>query len=244
MSPKWFVSWFDSEYYHLLYDNRDEAEAEKFMRNLVDFLRVPNGAKILDAACGRGRHARLLSEMGFEVDGIDLSQNSIAFASEYSTPKLNFYVHDIREVFRAEYYDLVFNLFTSFGYFEEDEIDFQVFDNLCANLKPGGKLVIDYLNTPLVRATVDTTPQEVVKNSVIFKTQKELQDGAVLKHIEFYDRDTAEEGSFTERVKLLEVSDFKNFAKASGREIIQVFGDYDLGVYDAAKSPRLIMVFG
>ncbi len=243
MSSKWYVSWFDSEYYHLLYDNRDEEEAKLFMRSMCEYLKMPQGARVLDAACGRGRHSRYLAELGFRVDGFDLSENSIDYAKEFENKQLHFYVHNLKEVFRENYYDYVFNLFTSFGYFEDSDDDYLVFSNLCKNLKPEGTLVIDFLNPNYVKSNLNTEVVETQKESVVYQTQKELKAGAVLKHIKFYDRDSAQEGEFTERVKLLELSDFKNFAEAADIKLAQVFGSYTLDPYDVEHSERMVMVF-
>ncbi len=242
MSARWFKSWFDSEYYHLLYDGRDEEEAKIFVERLTSKLHIPPGARLLDAACGRGRHARNLFELGYEVDGYDLSENSIAFAKEYENEHLHFYVHDLRSVFRVDYYDVVLNLFTSFGYFEDSEEDYQVFESLAANVRVGGLLVIDFLHADKVRRELDTEVNVVDKQSVVYHTQKRIDGDAVVKNISFYDKDNGEEGEFSERVKLLELSDFKKMAKAVGVDLIQVYGDYELGKFDE-DSPRLIMVF-
>src|SRR6478736_3856513 len=85
-NQNWFASWFDTPYYHILYKDRDEEEAEFFMDNLVHYLNLPEEAKILDLACGKGRHAFHLIQLGFDVTGADLSVNSIR--SEEHTSEL------------------------------------------------------------------------------------------------------------------------------------------------------------
>ena len=80
MKDVWFKNWFNSPYYHKLYSHRDEAEAEIFINNLVQLLHPPAGAKMLDVACGKGRHSMHLANMHFDVTGIDLSSESIAEA--------------------------------------------------------------------------------------------------------------------------------------------------------------------
>ena len=74
----WFANWFDSSYYHILYKNRDEKEAELFIDNLVQHLQIPQGSTLIDIACGKGRHATYFNSLGLDVIGIDLSPNSIA----------------------------------------------------------------------------------------------------------------------------------------------------------------------
>ena len=94
---EWFEDWFNSKYYHILYKNRDTSEAIFFLKNIINQLKFKDG-KILDVACGKGRHAKYFNELGYEVIGTDLSQKSIEFAKNYSNEKLDFFVHDMRPV--------------------------------------------------------------------------------------------------------------------------------------------------
>ena len=80
-SKDWFASWFDTTYYHILYKHRDQKEARLFMANLVAFLGLKRHDKILDLACGKGRHSLFLNSLGFDVVGADLSQNSVDHAN-------------------------------------------------------------------------------------------------------------------------------------------------------------------
>ena len=116
-TDNWFASWFDTPYYHILYKERDDHEAEFFMNSLTSFLKLPKKAEILDLACGKGRHAIYLNELGYDVTGIDLSAASIEFAKKFETDKLHFAIHDM-SISYPKKFDAVFNLFTSFGYFE------------------------------------------------------------------------------------------------------------------------------
>ena len=105
----WYRSWFNSPYYHLLYADRDEKEAAEFINNLVDHLKPQPGSRMLDVACGNGRHARQLATKGFQVTGIDLSENSISEAENDQSENLHFFVHDMRKLFWINYFDYTFN---------------------------------------------------------------------------------------------------------------------------------------
>ena len=94
----WFANWFNSPYYHILYKNRDEKEAELFIDNLLHKLRLKKGSKLIDIACGKGRHATYFNKKGMDVVGIDLSKNSISIAKQFENPSLIFNVHDMRKV--------------------------------------------------------------------------------------------------------------------------------------------------
>ncbi len=73
----WFAKWFDTKYYHILYKDRDYQEARMFIDNITSYLNLPEKAKVLDLACGKGRHSIYLNKLGFDVVGADLSENSI-----------------------------------------------------------------------------------------------------------------------------------------------------------------------
>jgi cyclopropane fatty-acyl-phospholipid synthase-like methyltransferase len=134
---EWFSYWFDTPYYHILYKDRDDTDARIFMQNITSFLKLPNQTHILDLACGKGRHAVFLNSLGYTVTGVDLSENSILSASSKANDRLNFKVHDMRDSF-SEKYDAIFNLFTSFGYFEDDAIDIKIVQNIKEGLHTNG----------------------------------------------------------------------------------------------------------
>ncbi len=130
----WFETWFDTPYYHILYKDRDFAEAENFITLLINHLKIQKGSKIIDLACGKGRHSVFLNQMGYEVLGLDLSQQSIDHNKKFENPDLKFEVHDMREEIygqlSSQKVDGVFNLFTSFGYFEDEKDDQKVFQSI------------------------------------------------------------------------------------------------------------------
>lgn len=96
VNATWFKDWFNSHYYHQLYFNRDEQEAGAFIDRLITHLKPPANSLMLDVACGKGRHSIHLAKMGFDVTGIDLSEDSITDALQYQTDKLHFFRHDMR----------------------------------------------------------------------------------------------------------------------------------------------------
>ena len=114
----WYASWFNTPYYHLLYKDRDHREAALFMNTLTSYLNLRVNDTILDLACGRGRHAKYLSRKGFDVTGVDLSEESIEYAKQFESAKLHFEIHDMCLPYPQQF-DAVFNLFTSYGYFEK-----------------------------------------------------------------------------------------------------------------------------
>ena len=134
VTENWFKTWFDTKYYHILYKHRDNEEANLFIGKLVDFLKLTPGNKVADICCGKGRHSLELSKFGLNVWGMDLSPNSIESARTLSNERTTFDVHDMRNPFPQEDFNAIFNLFTSFGYFENPDEDVKCLENIYASL--------------------------------------------------------------------------------------------------------------
>jgi len=237
-TTKWYANWFNTPYYHLLYKNRDAQEAKRFMDNLTQHLSVQENETILDLACGKGRHSCYLNELGYQVTGVDLSENSIAFAKEFENNRLNFEVHDMTKAYHTPF-NFVFNLFTSFGYFENEEDNLNTIKAIKANLKENGIGVIDFLNADFVIDNL--VPQEVkTVEHITFHIKRFVKDGFIHKQIDFTDE--GQDFSFTEKVKAIRLEDFQNYFEAAGLTLLETFGDFNLNKY-VPNSPRLILIF-
>ncbi|HEU4497358.1 MAG TPA: methyltransferase domain-containing protein [Flavobacterium sp.] len=235
----WFASWFDTPYYHILYKDRDYAEAQLFMDNITHYLNLPEEAKILDLACGKGRHSVYLSQLGYDVTGADLSENSIAEASKASNEKLHFVVHDMRMPFEQKF-DAVFNLFTSFGYFESDEDNLATLKAIRESLANYGFAVIDFMN---VHHVIENLVPEETKtvDGIDFHIKRYYRDSHIFKEIDFEDK--GEKFHFIEKVKALALEDFEKMMDEAGIFLLDTFGDYRLKKFYKNESERLIMVF-
>lgn len=236
---KWFASWFNTPYYHILYKDRNYAEAGLFMENLTQYLNLPENAKILDLACGRGRHSKYLNKLGYNVIGADLSEKSIAEASKFSNQDLHFVVHDMREPF-AEKFDAVFNLFTSFGYFENDEDNLTTLKAIKNSLNKYGFAVIDFMNVDYVLKNLIPEETKTV-DGIDFHIKRYEKDNQIYKDISFADNGT--EYNYTEKVKALRLENFESLMEEAGIHLLDIFGDYKLHKFDKKQSERLIMIF-
>jgi SAM-dependent methyltransferase len=238
-TENWYTSWFDSPYYHILYKERNYREAQVFMDNLTHYLNLPEKAKVLDLACGKGRHSIYLNQLGFDVLGADLSENSIAEASKNTNETLHFKVHDMREPFE-EKYDAIFNLFTSFGYFENDEDNLTTLKAIKESLSEYGFAVIDFMNVNQVLETL--VPEEIkTVEGIDFHIKRYLKDGHIYKEIDFEDK--GQKFHFTEKVKALTLKDFEELMEEAGIYLLDIFGDYKLKKFHKIDSERLIMIF-
>ena len=235
----WFANWFDSPYYHILYKFRDHKEARFFLDNLVGSLDLPTGSKVLDLACGKGRHSIYLNQKDLDVTGVDLSPQSIETASASGNEHLRFRVHDMREPFARNEFDVVFNLFTSFGYFDDSNDDQRVVQAMCDALKPGGRLVIDFLNArQLIENLVPAETKQV--NGIDFKLRRHFSNGFIVKEIAF--SDGGKDYKFEEKVRAFTLPDFESMLFATGLQILHTFGDYGLKPFEVDSSERLIVV--
>lgn len=239
MQQEWFFSWFNTPYYHILYRNRDYSEASLFIDNITQFLKLNSNAVCWDLCCGKGRHSIYLNKKGYSVIGTDLSEQSILEASKNSNNSLEFYQHDMRKLFRTNYFDIVFNVFTSFGYFEKREDDLRVFDSVQKALKPNGLFVFDYLNSEYVKGIIIENDTKTI-DGITFQISKKIENNTIIKRIDFTDNGQA--FHFEERVKLFDKSYFEDLAKDCNLTILNTFGNYQLHAFDEKNSPRLILV--
>ena len=238
-SKNWYSSWFDTPYYHILYKDRNYREAQLFMDNLTHYLNLPEKAKVLDLACGKGRHAIYLNQLGFDVVGADLSENSITEANRNANETLHFVVHDKRQSFE-EKFDAIFNLFTSFGYFEQRDDDIKTLTAIKESLSEYGFAVIDFMNSQQV---IDNLIPEETKevDGITFYMKRSVLDGFIIKEIDFEDK--GEVFHFTEKVRAYTLEDFQNMMNETGIYLLDTFGDYKLKKFHKNTSERLIMIF-
>lgn len=239
MNSEWYEIWFDTHFYHVLYGNRDEAEARAFLDVLMKQLELPLGSNILDMACGKGRHSIYLNECGYQVTGIDLSANSIAEANRSRKSGLDFHVHDIRKTFRERHFDLALNLFTSFGYGRDPNDNFKAIEQMGRNLKPGGYFVLDYLNAhQSIQCLMDKEQKKI--GDLKFDICRWVDGGKLHKEIKVSDQERVHQ--FKEEVQLLDLGHFSAYFEEAGLELMDHFGNYHLDPFNENSSDRLILI--
>jgi SAM-dependent methyltransferase len=240
-ASEWYKDWFNSSYYHKLYFDRDENEAQRFIQKLIDHLQPKTGNRMVDIACGKGRHSKFLAAKGFDVTGIDISTDSIQYAKQFETDNLHFFVHDMRLLFWINYFDYAFNFFTSFGYFGTRREHDDAMRTIAGSLKPSGTVVIDYLNVHYIE-------DRLVHNEVkeIEGTRYEIHrwhdDLHFHKKIIVTDTLLSEPIIHVEKVAKFSLGDFTDMLAFQGVQVTEVFGDYELNHYDVRKTPRLIII--
>lgn len=238
-NKEWFKTWFDSPYYHQLYKDRNDDEAQMFLRNLLDKLNPPKNAKILDLACGRGRHSRYLNSLGFDVTGADLSNASIEWAKQFENEHLHFVVQDMREKINGNQFNCIFNLFTSFGYFTDISDNYTVLSSVHEMLTNDGCFVIDFLNVSKIISTLKASETKTVEG-LDFSIKRKVENGMIIKEINFVDKGT--NFQFSEQVQAFHLNDFSSMLNESGFKITSVFGDYTMKEFNEENSDRLILI--
>jgi len=238
----WYIDWFNSPFYHKLYFERDEEEARSFICALVDQLQPAPGSRMLDVACGRGRHSKMLASLGFNVTGFDISPDSIAYAKQsVQDDNPDFYIHDMRLPFWGNYFDYAFNFFTSFGYFKTRREHDNAIRNISRSLKPGGTFVIDYLNVHYAEDHLIYSEEKKI-NDAVYSINRWHDEDHFYKKIMVNDPSLKEPYNCTEEVAKFSLGDFTDMLSFQAMQVKEVFGDYKLNPYDVKKTPRLIII--
>ena len=238
-STNWYASWFDTPYYHILYKDRDHIEAQEFMDTLTTYLNLEKNETILDLACGKGRHSIYLNKLGYDVVGVDLSEKNINYASQFENESLKFKVHNMSEPY-TDKFDAIFNLFTSFGYFSNENDNLNTIKAIKSNLTDKGIGVIDFMNVDYVINNL--IPEETKEmEGIIFNIKRYIKDGFIFKDIKFNHEN--KDFFFTERVKAISLSDFESYFEKTDINLLSIFGDYKLQKFNKESSSRLILIF-
>lgn len=238
-TKEWFTSWFDTPFYHILYKDRNDIEAHAFMDTLTNYLNIPESGTILDLACGKGRHALYLNKIGYRVTGVDLSENSINYAKQFENHSLKFDVHDMCKPYH-ETFDTVFNLFTSFGYFDSEADNLNTIKAIKANLNEFGFGVIDFMNSEYVINNL--VPEEIkTVDNIEFHLKRYVDGNYIVKDIAFkFDNN---DYNFQERVRAFTLKDFEALFEKAGVYLLDIFGDYKLNTFNSHTSERLVLIF-
>ncbi|WP_310551381.1 class I SAM-dependent methyltransferase [Paenibacillus glufosinatiresistens] len=238
---EWYEESFGEDYL-IVYRHRDFGGARREVETMIGWLDLPQGAKVLDLCCGMGRHSLALAEAGYEVTGVDLSEALLREArAQEGADRVAWVRSDMRKLPLGGGFDAVVNLFTSFGYFEEDAEHLKVLGEIRRMLKPGGRYIIDFLSPEYVAAHL--VPHSVREDGeTLIDERRRIGDGYVKKEITLTARAGGEPRHYLERVKLYDLEKFSALIKEAGLVIDQVHGSYDEEEYRGAESPRMIFV--
>ncbi len=238
---EWYKNWFNSPFYHKLYFDRDEKEAEQFIDRLLLHLHPQPKSRMVDVACGKGRHSKFLASRGFDVTGIDISPDSILAAKAAEEDNLHFYVHDMRLLFWINYFDYAFNFFTSFGYFATRREHDDAMRTIVGSLKKGGTFVLDYLNVHFIEQRLVHTEEKTLGDSN-YQIIRWHDSSHFYKKITVTDPALEQPIIHIEKVAKFTLGDLTDMLAFQKMQVVEVFGDYKLNPYHVANTPRMILL--
>ncbi len=242
MKSEWFKDWFNTSQYLDVYKHRNEDDAEDHIKLILENVLIKPDAKILDMACGAGRHAIILARKNFDVTAVDLSENLLKVAKQNAKNenlRIRFIHSDIRNFNTDIKFDLVLNLFTSFGYFETDEENFSVLDKAFKLLNKDGFFVLDYFNSEYLKKNLIEYSREKIGDEVIFQKRK-IEGSRVIKKITIQKNGGSNE--YTESVRMYNYDELTEQLKKIGFDIYKTFGDFFGNKFDLQNSSRLIII--
>jgi ubiquinone/menaquinone biosynthesis C-methylase UbiE len=241
---EWFKHWFNSEEYLKVYRHRDEKEAEDLVKLVLDNIDVSGVKNVLDMAAGSGRHAVIFAQEGFNITAVDLSENLLSIAKNNAVKKdvkIDYVHSDIRHFDPGVKYDLILNLFTSIGYFEEDEENYYILDKGYKLLQKNGFFVLDYFNNKFLENNLVPNTTDELDGSVI--TQNRFIDGErIIKEITI--RKEGKVDKFVESVRMFSKDELVDMMQKIGFRIIRTFGDFKGNPFELESSPRIIIIAG
>ncbi len=243
MKKEWFKDWFESNDYLDVYNHRDDKEAQTLIELIIKTINPSKEKIFLDAACGFGRHALVLSSLGYKVIGFDLSRNLLSMAKRNSLAKnltLDLLAGDFRSITFKKKIDIVLNLFTSFGYFETDDDNFHFVKGAYHFIKEGGYYVFDYINLSYLKKNIVKETERIIEGKII-REFRNIENDRVNKKILIQERNTIAE--YSESVKLYSPEFLINSFNYTGFELIKQYGDYLGNNFEEQESPRLILFF-
>lgn len=239
----WYRDWFRDSNYLTVYQHRDSEEAEHMLDLIERTLGREPDWRVLDLGCGSGRHSLSLAKRGYtQLTAVDLSPTLLDVARKLAKEEgydIEFVERDMRSIEANAQYDLVVNLFTSFGYFETDEENASVLRTISASLRVSGWLVLDFFNAHWLRTHLVAHDERVLPEGKRLEQTRWIENGRIEKRLLLRSREEAHE--FVESVRMFTLEDFRKMLTGAGLEIQHLFGSYDGSTFNAELSPRLIL---
>ncbi len=207
------------------------------MDGALELMRLPDGARVLDLCCGPGRHAIELHKRGFVVTAVDRFEKYLAQLRE-KQPDIETVQADMRAFRREEAFDGVINLFTSFGYFEDDE-NVQVARNVLDSLKPGGCLLMELSGKePLSRKFQPRRWHELDDGSILLEKVEVLDNWRRVEATWILLRGD-ERHTFTSNTRCYSGVELTDLLHEAGFADVTLYGAFDGRPYDE-NAERLV----
>jgi SAM-dependent methyltransferase len=239
---EWWKKYFSEDYLKLY--RHDEGVSSREVSAVIRMLQLEGGQRILDLACGFGRHSVILAQQGFNVTGYDLSDSFLKKAKEMADSLLvglDLKQGDMREIPFVEEFDAVINMFTAFGFFDREEEDLKVLKGVYKALKPGGQFLMDVINREFALADMNHRRWTNENSSYMleerffdyFNSRIELTNHLILP--------TGEVKEANYSIRLYTLTEMLELFNKANLVLTDVYGNFDGELY-SAKSPRMILV--
>jgi len=239
---EWWRKYFSEDYLKLY--KHDIAETTREADAIIRMLQPEPEANILDLACGFGRHSVVLAQKGYHITGYDLSESFLNKARELAeTLKVSIDLKqgDMREIPFENQFDAIINMFTAFGFFENEQEDLKVLKGVHKALKPGGQFLIDVINRET--ASQAEMPRRWIKENHAFLLEERVFDffrsRLELTNLLILQSGEVKQANYS--IRLYTLTEMLELFNASGLVLIDVYGDFSGALYNA-NSPRMILV--
>lgn len=225
--PQWWEGHFDAQYlkeYEPLFDLvRDRKEVARLVEILAEF---PAGSRVLDCPCGQGRHAHLMAEAGFDVDGLDYSEKLLGVARKRGTGRTLRYTQGDMRSLPSKWtgrFDVVLDLFTSFGFFDDASDDRKTLAEFARVLKPGGVLIWHGGSRDGVMARFLARDWWSTRDGTVFGQERTFDPLSGFLEIRSTWRGPAGDGERTHRIRLYTASELAERLRDVGLIVEQSF---------------------
>ena len=239
----WFKDWFASDFYLSVYSHRNDDDAGKFLNNILEYIPLKEGSKVLDAACGSGRHSILMAKKNCNVTAFDLSKPLLRIAADKSESlnlDIKFFNGDLRFICLKEKFDIILNLFTSFGYFDNDEENFLFIKSSYQMLEEKGYFIFDYFNEGFLRKNLVSESRRVMNGMEIIE-KRSIRNNRIVKDITI--RKDGSDKYYQESVQLYSFKEIIERFTQIGFKVVKTFGGYDCAGFLPDDSERVIIIF-
>ena len=233
----WFERAFAAEYLEL-YRHRSPEEGASQVAQMLKAGLLPASGRVLDLCCGAGRHLLPMRAAGLQAWGLDLSLDLLRAGGLGGVAVRG---NALKLPFVDAAFDVVTNLFSSFGYFPDDAAHHAVLAEVARVLKPGGRLVLDHMNAEVTIRNLQ--PESLERREGLTLKQTRRYDAIarrVIKQVEYTPTGGAPR-HWIESVRLFTPAELDAFMHAAGLHVTARFGDLEGAPFDEAASPRQVV---